>query len=80
MRCEGWTRHGGAFTFGPVEWEQCDKDGIVNITFVNSGAIEETLPACAECWKKCIDSEDMEVLRVEPVIEQVAAKKKTTRR
>jgi hypothetical protein len=32
-RCEGWRRYGGAFTLGPVHWEQCEAQGIVRLKF-----------------------------------------------
>ena len=72
MRCEGWTRHGGAFTFGPVYWAQCDNEAIVNIRFIDnqrSGKGDErTLPACKDCWQKCIDNH-LEILEVVPIKE-----------
>ena len=65
MRCEGWRRYGGAFTFGPVEWKQCAKDGIVLIRFMD-GKEERTLPACFECWQECIDNK-VKILEVSPI-------------
>jgi len=52
-RCEGWRRRGGTFTLGPVTWEQCDNNAIVNLTVVQEK--EETLPACKVCWQEAID-------------------------
>jgi len=55
MRCEGWRRNGGAFTFGPVKWEQCKNDAIVLLTVEQDGTVEE-LPACSACWQECLDN------------------------
>lgn len=52
-RCEGWRRHGGAFTFGPVTWKQCENKGIVTLKF-KDGEKVKTLPACKECWAECL--------------------------
>jgi hypothetical protein len=54
-RCEGWRRHGGAFTLGPVTWKQCEAQGIVTLKFKDpeSGKVR-TLPACKECWAECL--------------------------
>ena len=68
MRCEGYTRHGGAFTLGPITWVQCKKEAIVNITATQDGKTE-TFPMCADCWKKGIDN-GIEILSVVPIIEQ----------
>ena len=64
LQCEGWVRHGGAFSFGPVKWEQCKKKPVVNLTIKRKGEKEETLPACKECWNKCIQGEDIEGLKI----------------
>jgi hypothetical protein len=50
-RCEGYRRYGGAFTLGPVRWEQCDENAIVMIKIVQDGE-KKTFPACQECWKE----------------------------
>jgi len=67
MRCEGWTRYGGAFTFGPVIWKQCENEGVVMVKFIDKGE-ERNLPACMECWQKCIDNK-LQILEVVPLIE-----------
>ena len=71
MRCEGWTRKGGAFTLGPVIWHQCENEAIVNIEFEQTweGKKEDVkiLPACKECWQKCIDEKKITILQVEPI-------------
>ena len=53
MKCEGYRRYGGAFTLGPVRWEQCKSKATVKLTFLEDGKYK-TLPACNECWKECI--------------------------
>jgi hypothetical protein len=64
-RCEGWRRHGGAFTFGPVKWEQCESEGVVMIRFIEDGE-ERTLPACMECWQECIQT-GVQIVEVTPM-------------
>lgn len=66
MKCEGWVRHGGAFTFGPVKWDQCKNEATVKIHFQYDGDID-TLPGCIECWRRCIDAEDIKVISVWPI-------------
>lgn len=68
-QCEGWTRYGGIFTFGPVEWKQCPNDGVVMIHFKDKKG-ELTKPACMECWQKLIDSPDYEILEATPIPEE----------
>lgn len=51
-RCEGWRRHGGAFTFGPVRWEQCRNDAVVLLTVEQGGEVLKDSPACAVCWEE----------------------------
>jgi hypothetical protein len=66
QRCEGWIRKGGAFTFGPVVWEQCDNVGVVMIRFTENNE-EKTLPACMKCWQKCIET-GINIIEVVPII------------
>ena len=68
-RCEGWRRHGGAFTFGPVTWEQCEEEGEVMLT-VKQDDETTTLPACKTCWQECIDNEKIEVVSAVPIVEK----------
>ena len=65
VRCEGWTRRGGAFTFGPVEWKQCPNDAIVNLT-VHQNKKNSIQPACMECWQEGIRN-NISILHVEPI-------------
>ena len=70
MRCEGWTRKGGAFTLGAPEWKQCENEAVVNLTFEQDGEIQ-TMPACLDCWKtaKTADYSQAKVVAAEPIIE-----------
>lgn len=68
MKCEGYRRYGGAFTLGPVKWEQCTNEATVNITFVQDGK-EHTLPGCLECWQECIENK-LDIKSVNPIIEE----------
>lgn len=70
MRCEGYRRHGGVFTLGPVTWEQCDNDATVTLTVVQDGE-ESTLPGCVTCWNECIER-GIEIKSVAPIVEQPA--------
>jgi hypothetical protein len=51
-RCEGWRRRGGAFTLGPVSWEQCKADAVALLTVKQDGEVS-TLPGCFQCWDEC---------------------------
>jgi len=55
MQCEGWRRTGGAFTLGPVKWEQCTNDAIVTIEVTQDGKTEK-MPACLKCWNEAIET------------------------
>lgn len=65
MRCEGWRRTGGAFTLGPVKWEQCNNEAIVMLKVRQEK--EEDLPACLDCWNECKQNK-IEILGAEPLI------------
>lgn len=68
MRCEGWTRHGGIFSFGPVTWTQCENEAVVMLTVIQDGK-EEKQPACIECWNKGIET-GIEIINVVPLVEK----------
>ena len=53
LRGEGWRRRGGAFTLGPVIWEQCENSSIVLLEVTQDNKIEK-LPACKKCWLETI--------------------------
>ena len=67
MQCKGWIRTGGAFTFGRPEWKQCKNEAIVMIEFKYPDEKIETLPGCSECWRKCIDQENLNIISVRPI-------------
>ena len=54
MRCEGYRRHGGAFTLGPVRWEQCKNEATVNLDIKQDGD-RGVMPACHECWLEAVE-------------------------
>lgn len=64
-QCEGWRRNGGAFTLGPVKWEQCAEEGIVTLEVTQGGEVSK-LPACKKCWEECIER-GIEILTVTPI-------------
>lgn len=73
MRCEGWRRFGGAFTLGPVRWEQCKNDAIVSIK-VKQDDGEGIFPACKTCWKEAIANKDIKIIEVVPLNEETVCK------
>jgi hypothetical protein len=68
MRCEGWTRRGGAFTLGKPVWSQCDAEATVMLSVVKD-EIAAFFPACNDCWRTCIERE-IEIVKSEPIGEQ----------
>lgn len=66
VRCEGWSRTGGAFTLGPVKWEQCKSDAIVNLKFKQGNEPVKTLPACKACWEECFKN-GIEIITSTPI-------------
>lgn len=64
-KCEGYHRRGGAFTLGPVVWEQCENAATVNLT-IRDKRETKTLPACDQCWQKVIDS-GLEIIEAKPI-------------
>lgn len=52
IRCDGWRRHGSAFSLGPITWEQCGNDAVVLLTIEQEGKIVNDSPACAVCWEE----------------------------
>jgi hypothetical protein len=61
MQCEGYRRTGGAFTIGPVKWEQCPNDAVVKLTVLQDPNDEDSetavFPACLKCWKEALENE-----------------------
>jgi hypothetical protein len=66
-RCQGWRRYGGAFTLGPVRWEQCKEKPTVMLRFKDKedGKVR-TMPACQKCWQECIDT-GVKILKATPI-------------
>lgn len=69
-RCEGWVRHGGAFTLGLPQWVQCENEPTVLITFIDTQdagkSTKRTLPACQGCWQRVIDAK-LKIISVKPI-------------
>lgn len=63
-RCEGWRRYGGAFTLGPVRWEQCKEKATVMVTVKQEGGPKKTLPACDHCLREAQTTTGIKVLKV----------------
>jgi len=72
-RCEGWRRHGGIFTFGPVTWTQCPESATVMLTVKQDGK-KQKLPACPKCWQEARGWKGITVLDAEPIV--AAARKR----
>lgn len=66
MRCEGMRRHGGAFTLGPVTWEQCKEDATVMLVVVQ-GKEETTVPSCMACWEEGIENKGIDIKTTRPI-------------
>ena len=64
IRCEGWRRTGGAFSFGPVKWSQCENNAIVMLK-VSQKEVKE-FPACIECWNEAIER-GIEIIEARPL-------------
>lgn len=62
MQCEGWRRYGGAFSFGPVVWRQCDNDAVVVVESEQEGEVTKT-PVCMNCWNEGIET-GIRIIRV----------------
>ena len=66
VKCEGMRRRGGAFTLGPVEWEQCSNDAIVMLKVKQDDGTGE-FPGCDACWRECRETKGMKVLEARPL-------------
>ncbi len=74
MKCEGYRRSGGVFTFGPVKWVQCENTATVKIKFKQRDEPIDTLPACNDCWQECIKGKNVNILSVTPITSGKRAK------
>lgn len=60
---------------GLPEWKQCENEGIVMLRFKSTQDGDNTkkiyeLPACQECWQRCIDSKQIKILEVLPILKK----------
>ncbi len=67
QRCEGWRRHGDAFSFGPPRWVQCEKDAIVLLSVKQEHGEDGTLPACESCWAEAVDNDLIAISEVKEI-------------
>lgn len=65
-RCEGRRRYGGAFTLGPVRWEQCKEDATVTLKCEDCGTVD-TLPFCQVCWDEGLRC-GIKIIEAKPII------------
>lgn len=65
IRCEGYRRHGGVFSLGPVTWSQCTGASVVMLTIRKEGEAV-TLPACQRCWDECIEGR-IRIIKARPI-------------
>ncbi len=67
MRCEGWVKATGPFT-----WHQCKNEAIVDITFkrILPQTAKKTLYACKDCFRRCLDERGIEILYFESIKEK----------
>ncbi|MCK5612587.1 hypothetical protein KAR91_62525 [Candidatus Pacearchaeota archaeon] len=70
-RCEGYRRRGGAFTFGPVRWYQCEETATVMISFKQEDEKVAKLPACNRCWAEGVSSGSIEIIEVKPITQEI---------
>ena len=67
LQCEGWRRTGGAFTFGPVQWDQCKNTPVAIIVIKQGGKQEKPMPACLTCWEECENTKGITVISAKPI-------------
>ena len=72
MRCEGWRRYGGAFTFGPVKWEQCKNEAVVVLKVKQEKT--EDLPSCIDCWNEAIERK-IKIISSNPIKAEAALRR-----
>lgn len=66
QRCEGFRRYGGAFTLGPVKWEQCKNDATVMLKLAQDNEPAKDFPACNECWQEALENK-ITILKSSPI-------------
>lgn len=68
LQCEGWRRYGGAFTFGPVTWKQCEEKATVMVEGKNAQeTLYKTIPMCDTCLREAQTTIGVKVRKVEPI-------------
>ncbi len=65
-RCEGFRRYGGAFSLGPVTWEQCRETATVMLT-IREKKHRGTFPACQTCWNEALSTAGIVVTDAKPI-------------
>lgn len=66
-RCEGYRRHGGAFTLGPVRWAQCINSATMRLRIQQPSGSTVELPACPVCLQECRENK-LTILDILPVL------------
>lgn len=67
-QCEGWRRYGGAFTMGPVTWEQCKEKATVMVEGKNHDeTLYKTLPMCDTCLREAQTTTGVKVRKITPI-------------
>jgi len=79
VRCEGFRRAGGAFSFGPVKWEQCENVAVAMIEILQNDDQPAIFPACGACWHEALNNENITVLDALPVTKDKDGKTATRR-
>ena len=70
MHCEGYRRRGGAFSLGPMTWEQCPNNAVVILTLKQKGEPKGEMPACAKCWEEARDPRwGIKIISAKPILE-----------
>ena len=68
-QCEGYRRHGGAFTLGPVSWHQCTEPATVMLKIEQQDEAVKDFPACHACWQEALQHTDkILVLEAKPIV------------
>ena len=67
MQCEGWRRTGGALSFGPVKWIQCENKATIMLQFKQGDEDITALGACPVYWKECIEHDDITIINASPI-------------
>lgn len=65
VQCEGWRRHGGAFTLGPIQWKQCPSRALVVLKVIQDDG-ETDQPSCLSCWNEAL-THRIEILEATPI-------------